>query len=1508
MRTGLGLGSHGWTRAMLPCALLALTVVTPAQEERTIPIEGTGRGVRERGEPKAALDFDIRAVQRSGAASSATTAGVRVRLEGAMGSRVAVEWGRNGLPASVRFFGGLPFGAAGGRRAAIRQDAAGLLGAMGLDGRVAASFLSREAGGDGDEDRAVSLRQEFSGIPVYEGRMDLLYSREGALVMANLGDVVTAPDVDTVARVSASDAVSAALRGIGVRAEKVERMAEGESGPILRYRNPTGGSAQAITGDLVILAVRPDEPRLAWRLYVDDNGGAYYEILIDAADGRLLMRHNLVRYAGSARIWKRNPLDKDRVMVTMPDSWLAKGEATTKGNNVDAYLDTDGNNVPDTKTDLTLRGGRAFSETQAFDFPSTEGSRNADPRLSPAAAVTSIFYFMNLAHDFFYELGFDERSWNFQSNNGTKGGQGNDAVVAEAHDRAVENNANMATPAEGRPPRMQAGIFTYDTALTTDDRDAALDGEVMIHEYAHGVTNRMVGRGTDMACLIGAQSRAMGEGWSDYFSIRFFSLSITGTYLSKSDRGIRRSSYAANTMVYSDLGSGLRGYQEHDDGEFWGAVLWDLRTAVGAKIADKLVVEALRITPCRPSMVQARDAILATDTALNRGANLRALWAVFAKRGLGASACGYDGDRGLGLNGWSGTIHLASTDLPADGGAGPGIPTGSGCGTGAIPAGSNQEGYQYRIPFAPAGASYRLKSGPNGMAVGNDGVVRWTPGIQGRRFQVEITESGGRVSTFTGYIPVLTRLTAGKATAMAGDANEAGIFLFDVPAGTILRQVKIRGGTGDADLAVLNPQGLFMAESAHTATNNETVALSKPVAGTWIAVVDGYRAFQQAQLTLDAEEPSFVAPERAVTKLTEVTGGQLHFRTIVPAGTQSLSVKVTGATGSPWVILRRGQPAFCRWGFFLFIRNGRFVFEEGYTCTGNAFGVNPLAGEVQTANPAADEWYITVVGLSNFSNASLTVQLTMAKPALIVSSPRLEYSSREGGAAMTQVLTVTQSTGPAVAWRIATQPSAIPWLTLTPANGSGVTDVRVVANPARLAAGVYEGKLIVSADGVDGSPKEVALRLAVTAPARFRVSQTSLSFRGVVGSNPEGQTLDLSNAGSEALQWTASVSTRSGGNWLSVSPSSGSERGTLAVAIRSASLPPGRYEGAITLSAPLALAPAVIPVTLDQSAPVTIQSVQHGATLAAVDRVAPGTRIYLNGRDLAAACGTAGTPACLVSVAPPHPYQAGDTEVLFNGEASEILSASPTRLEVAVPIGVVGPSVNIVVRRNSGSSSPFRVGFSAQLPGIFSTFGPGLNGERMAGWITGEDGSAVGRERALVAGELATVRATGLGGIENDLSVSRPLKVLVDNVEAEVAGQSYSGGLQGGIYEVNFYVPANLARKYPTVRLAGDGGSSNVVTAGGPTIRSISPARLVAGENATVVVTGVNLPSSGWLWIGEERVSAAGTASGRTLVAEIEGTRLRQPGVVLLRVSDAEAAEEEASNAVSVTVAAGGGQ
>ena len=142
---------------------------------------------------------------------------------------------------------------------------------------------------------------------------------------------------------------------------------------------------------------------------------------------------------------------------TFPTSYsrIGSGNFLTRGNNVAAYDDS-----PST----TSGNGNLLSNTNSpsggptldFDFPFDQA---LGAKANVAAVITNLFYWNNMLHDVMMSKGFDEASGNFQYRNLGTQGAGGDYVRAEAQDGSGRNNANMSTPADGQPGRMQMYLF-----------------------------------------------------------------------------------------------------------------------------------------------------------------------------------------------------------------------------------------------------------------------------------------------------------------------------------------------------------------------------------------------------------------------------------------------------------------------------------------------------------------------------------------------------------------------------------------------------------------------------------------------------------------------------------------------------------------------------------------------------------------------------------------------------------------------------------------------------------------------------------------------------------------------------------------------------------------------------------------------------------------------------------------------------------------------------------------
>ncbi|HSU14349.1 BACON domain-containing protein [Longimicrobium sp.] len=221
------------------------------------------------------------------------------------------------------------------------------------------------------------------------------------------------------------------------------------------------------------------------------------------------------------------------------------------------------------------------------------------------------------------------------------------------------------------------------------------------------------------------------------------------------------------------------------------------------------------------------------------------------------------------------------------------------------------------------------------------------------------------------------------------------------------------------------------------------------------------------------------------------------------------------------------------------------------------------------------------------SPRSIPVTLTVSSaPVLGVSATTFSFAALAGTNPAAQPVTITNTGGGTLAWSASDD---APWLTVTPASGSLASNAGAQAalsvSTAGLAAGTYHATVTLTAPGAGGSPRALAVTLAVSAPPAVSVNPASLSFSAAQGSNPATQSVIVTNTGGGSLVWTAS----SNAAWLAATPGSGTLAGGGAVpvtlSVSSAGLAAGTYNGAVTISAPGATgSPKTVAVSLTVAA------------------------------------------------------------------------------------------------------------------------------------------------------------------------------------------------------------------------------------------------------------------------------------------------------------------------------------
>ncbi len=543
--------------------------------------------------------------------------------------------------------------------------------------------------------RTTVWQQQLDGIDIFDAVLSAHITRRGELV--NLGSqFVSAPAAARGARaalpvISASEAVAVALQELGASADEIN--ANAPAAGVEMRQTLRGSGLKGLAGArLVWLPLKGDELLLCWQIeFTTRRHGEMFCSLVDAQTGVIHLRRNLTVHLTNAtyRVYTGDsptpfspghsspssvqPSAVSRVLVTWaaydtnasPGGWIDASVNETRGNNVDAHTDLTDDDAPD----LPRPQGSPY---HVFDFALDLAQ---PPSAYRSASVVQLFYTCNWVHDRLWQLGFTEAAGNFQTTNFSRGGLGNDALQADAQDGGDFNNANMSTPGDGFPPRMQMYVFNG----PFPDIDGDLDAEVVVHEYVHGLTARLVGGGVGIFSL---QTAGMGEGWSDWYALALLSESgdnpggctAMGAYATRQFYGlqenyyfgIRRYPYSTNLLknplTFKDIDPsqfsshagiprsavvGGGGAEEvHNQGEVWCAMLWDMRAnligkhgfATGNELALQLVTDGLKLSPANPNFIEARDAILQADLVLTRGANQLELWRAFAKRGMGFTA------------------------------------------------------------------------------------------------------------------------------------------------------------------------------------------------------------------------------------------------------------------------------------------------------------------------------------------------------------------------------------------------------------------------------------------------------------------------------------------------------------------------------------------------------------------------------------------------------------------------------------------------------------------------------------------------------------------------------------------------------------------------------------------------------------------------------------------------------------------------------------------------------
>lgn len=212
------------------------------------------------------------------------------------------------------------------------------------------------------------------------------------------------------------------------------------------------------------------------------------------------------------------------------------------------------------------------------------------------------------------------------------------------------------------------------------DLDGGLDTSIVAHEWGHVLSGRLVANGSGLTTN---QAGGLGEGWGDFTALlltaraddpgAFGGTYANGSYATSGSGddiyfGTRRLPYSVdftkNALTFKHIQNGISlptgvltsfgedgsfNSEVHNTGEVWATMLWECYAALlrdpRLSFADaqarmkRYLVASLKLTPPDPTLLEARDAVLAAASAADEK-DFALFWQAFARRGAGAGATG----------------------------------------------------------------------------------------------------------------------------------------------------------------------------------------------------------------------------------------------------------------------------------------------------------------------------------------------------------------------------------------------------------------------------------------------------------------------------------------------------------------------------------------------------------------------------------------------------------------------------------------------------------------------------------------------------------------------------------------------------------------------------------------------------------------------------------------------------------------------------------------------------
>jgi len=491
--------------------------------------------------------------------------------------------------------------------------------------------MHRTAGGND----VVAVRQCHVGLPVRDGIRTVRFNEDGRFESFTGDEVSVGGDPALTPGLSAESAVLVVLGDLLERelipvdipftaapAEVVARLSDVADTTVLRKAPFT----EPILASLLIDAT-VKRARLVWDLRFRVSGSArgYWALVTATGKSRVVVLESTSSHAVSGAVYLTDP-DGGRTEEEFPDRWM---DADGTAGNTTVAVDQAG----EPRLSTNESGHRVFRPLDPFGIDQ---------------GVVNAFHLCNRLNDFFGGLGFSETEGNFQSRHaGDQAGAG-DPLRVIVRDQHLEDWAFYDHQPDGTSPAVELSWFRH-------GRHASLDAHIVIHEFVHGLLDRVAGTKKIPTPFAKQESRALAEGYCDYFAITLRNAWrgpdtppewTFARWLTTGQKSVRPEGYDVFNKGYDALAKGR--WKTHDAGQVWCAAMLRVHEILGDDLAWQVAFDAIKLLhpgDVGPTFLHARTAVLhamkklsATHDELADAATAQAVRDVFSERGMGEGA------------------------------------------------------------------------------------------------------------------------------------------------------------------------------------------------------------------------------------------------------------------------------------------------------------------------------------------------------------------------------------------------------------------------------------------------------------------------------------------------------------------------------------------------------------------------------------------------------------------------------------------------------------------------------------------------------------------------------------------------------------------------------------------------------------------------------------------------------------------------------------------------------